>query len=125
MKRLTREEFQDRLEAVIRSQRIFIDSGLTDNVNTAFMLYQEILADREREILLSTKQVPKLPPSEIGTIARPICPDCGSEFYFRGVPPNDEGIKVQLVCSNTKCDTVLNDENDINWWREFLGRESI
>lgn len=105
MQEVTREEFADRIMALQRARQIFIESGLTDNITTAFETYQDLLAGRER-----VRKISMQPPN---------C-ECGSPMLFRQVGPNDEGIKIQLVCTNMKCDTVLNSEHDMAWWAEQL-----
>jgi len=119
MKTITEEEFQDRTQAVLRAHQIFIDSGVTKNISIAFEIYQKVLAEREREIFLSTQVYGNKPRSPLDRYERPLC-ECGSEMAFRMVPPNEEGIKVQLVCTNEKCDIVLNSDNDIQWWASNL-----
>jgi len=116
---MTEEEFQDRTQAILRSNQIFIDSGVTKNISIAFEIYQKVLADREREIFLSTQFYGNKPRTPFDHYERPLC-ECGSEMQFRMVPPNDEDIKLQLVCINEKCDIVLNSDNDINWWLSNL-----
>jgi len=123
MKALTQEEFEDRTKAEMRARGIFIDSGVTNNITVAFELYQKILAEREREIFLSTKVYGNRPRTYMDRYELPKCPDCGFEMQFRLVPENDEGIKCQLVCSNpdhTGEGSVLNSDNDIAWWQANL-----
>jgi len=120
MKELTNEEFQDRTLAILRARRIFIDSGVTNNISLAFELYQAVCAEREREIFVSTQQYGNRPRTSMDKYERPKCPDCGAEMQFRNVPQNDEGTKVQLVCTNPDCDTVLNSEHDLTWWMANL-----
>jgi len=119
MKELTEEEFQDRTQAILRAHQIFIDSGVTKNISIAFELYQKVCAEREREIFLSTQVYGNKPRTPMDRYERPLC-ECGSNMAFRMVPPNDEGIKVQLVCTSEKCDIVLNSDNDIQWWMANL-----
>ncbi len=119
MKEISEEEFQDRTQAVLRARQIFIDSGVTKNISIAFEIYQKVLAEREREIFVSTQVYGNKPRSPFDRYERPIC-ECGSEMAFRMVPPNDEGVKVQLVCQNDKCDIVLNSDNTIEWWQANL-----
>jgi hypothetical protein len=119
MKSLTEEEFKDRTQAILRSRKIFIDSGLTKNISVAFELYQKVLSEREREIFLSTQVYGNRPRTPLDKYERPVC-ECGSEMAFRMVPPNDKGIKVQLVCQNSECDIILNSDNDIQWWMSNL-----
>ena len=124
MKRLNWEEFNDRLLALDRARKIFIETGLTKNLSIAFEAYQAVFAERERELFLTAQTAPE----GIGKLhrkfdqyERPKCPDCDADMMFRQVPENPEGIKTQLVCS--KCDVVLNDRNDIQWWMENLRKK--
>ena len=123
MKKLTVEEFEDRMRAIQRAKGIFVDSDLTRNITTAFELYQEIFAEREREIFLSTQVYGNRPLTIMDKYERPKCPDCNSDMMFRQVPENEEGIKTQLVCSNQECQTVLSSEEDLSWWMENLKRK--
>ena len=121
MRELTQEEFQDRLLAMNRAMHIF--GELTSNHMTkAFQAYQEIFAEREREIFMthltrgSSKQ--NLQPERR---FEPVpCPECSREMLYRPLLENPEGFKLQWICSNPDCDTILNSENDINWWMDKL-----
>jgi hypothetical protein len=123
MKELTKEEFYDRSMAFLRSRKIFIDSGVTNRLEIAFGLYQTVCAERERELFL-TSQMANRPPRLMDRYERPKCPECGHDMDFIIVPINEEGIKVQLSCSNKelKCD-VLNSDKDMDWWRQQLRRK--
>jgi len=119
MNKLTQQEFQDRVQAVARARKIFIN--LTDGrLDNAFILYQEVLAETERAIIINTLTSGNRPPALFDQFERPKCPDCGANLMFRPVPINPEGIKVQLVCENPECDTVLNSEMSIEDWAKEL-----
>lgn len=120
MKELTKEEFEERMAAISRANRIFIESGITNNISIAFDLYQQVFAEREREIFISTHIMGNREKTMMDRYERPKCPECGADMMFRSVPENAEQIKVQLVCSNPKCDTVLNSENNLDWWMKEL-----
>jgi hypothetical protein len=124
MKNLTEEEFKDRTMAILRARKIFIKSGITDNITLAFELYQKVCAEREREIFLSPRYGGKIP-TIMDKYSRPKCPDCNMDMMFRVIPQNEEGIKTQLVCSSDICDTVLNSENDLGWWMQKLRKKDI
>jgi hypothetical protein len=121
MKELTQDEFQDRLQAINRAMHIF--GELTNNHMTkAFQAYQEIFAERERDIFMthitggdSRQNLQVERRYEIVP-----CPECAREMLYRPLDPNDDGFKLQWVCSNPDCDTVLNSENDITWWMNKL-----
>jgi uncharacterized protein with PIN domain len=118
MKELTQEEFSDRMLAIQRAKKIFVETGLTNNITHAFEAYQEIFAERERQIFIATNMFSNRPRTVMDKYERPKCPECNEDMQFRIIPENDEGIKTQLVC--TKCDTVLSSENDLQWWMENL-----
>ena len=123
MNRLTEKEFYDRVEAIARARRIFIN--LTDgNITDAFTLYQEVLADQDREVIITTLTSGNRPPAAFDKFDRPKCPECGADLMFRPLNENPEGYKVMLSCSNPTCNTVLYSENDILWWAEELKRGS-
>jgi hypothetical protein len=117
MKELSQEEFTDRIGALERAKRIFPD---VVNIPERFRLYQEVFAEREREIFVTTQMYGNRPRTIMDRYDRPKCTECGADMAFRQVPENKEGIKVQLVCMNEKCDTVLNSDNDIMWWMKQL-----
>jgi hypothetical protein len=118
MKEINEEEFRDRLTAIQRATKIFLKTGLTDNVSHAFAAYQEIFAEREREIFISTQLQGNRPRTKMDKYERPKCPDCEADMMFRKIPDNPMKIKTQLVCS--KCDLVLSDEHDLDWWMQNL-----
>ena len=119
MRELSQEEFEDRTLAIQRARSIFIESGLTKNITHAFEAYQAIFAEREREIFITTQIYGNRPKTVMDKYDRPKC-ECGANMLFRTVMPNNEGIKCQLVCENPDCDTVLNSDNDLDWWMANL-----
>lgn len=119
MNKLTQQEFQDHIGAVARARKIFIN--LTEgNITNAFTLYQEVLAEQERELILSTLTSGNRPPALFDKFERPKCPDCRTDMRFRHVPINPEMVRVQLVCENPECDLVLNSTKSIEEWVEIL-----
>jgi hypothetical protein len=120
MKRLTKEEFQDRLQAIQRAMRIF--SHMTDNDMTrAFTAYQEILAEVDRPIQVPLKSTLGFTGSAFDEFTKPICPDCNSPMNIRLLPPNNgTNVMSQLVCSNNSCDVVYDSSLDMAGWFEEL-----
>uniref|UniRef100_A0A6M3J4E3 Uncharacterized protein n=1 Tax=viral metagenome TaxID=1070528 RepID=A0A6M3J4E3_9ZZZZ len=115
MKELTEEEFSDRMGALSRAGRIFPD---VLNITERFKLYQEVFADREREIFISTQLYGDRPRTAMDKYERIPCIDCGKPMMFRIVPENKEGVKTQLVCSG--CDLVLDSEKTLEGWIKEL-----
>jgi hypothetical protein len=122
MKQITEEEFTDRTLALQRARKIFMESGLTNNITHAFQAYQAIFAEREREIFLTTQVYGNHPRTIMDSRERISCPQCGMPMMFRPVPPNAEGVNSQLVCSNDNCDLVLDSELTIAEWMKELKR---
>jgi hypothetical protein len=120
MKKLTYEEFNDRLRAFNEAERIFVATGLTNNITDAFRAYQAILAEKERALHAAPSEHGFIPGSQMNKYERPQCPDCGSYMGFRIVPENDEGVKTQLVCQNAACGLVLDSELTMQEWQEKL-----
>jgi len=123
MKEFTFEEFNDRLGAVQRAQRIFIESGLTNNITKAFQIYQEVFAERDRELFITAQREGPHQKTFMDRYERPLCPECGAALLFRIIPENSEGIKTQLICSKPECDTLLNSDQDISWWMGQLKKK--
>lgn len=123
MRKLTREEFHDRLDALQRARRIFIESGLTRNISVAFDTYQELLAEQERK----SKITKELADGRIGGLfdeyERPECPECGQKMFFRWVK-DAEGINSQVVCGNPKCDVAFNSPKTIIEWAKELKKRN-
>jgi hypothetical protein len=121
LKKLTREEFNDRINAVNYAKRIFIDSGLTENnITHAFEAYLEIVSETEMPLFISNEVRGNNSYNIMDQFERPKCLVCDTDLLFRTVAENPEGIKTQLVCKNPECDFILNDTHDIKWWMENL-----
>jgi len=122
IKNLTQQEFYERVMAVQRATRIFIETGLTKNITHAFSAYQEILAEQERDTFISSQYAKKIP-ALLDRYERPKCPDCGADMYIRMVPVNEDNIRTVLDCSSSSCDTRLLSDKDINWWIQTLEKK--
>ena len=84
MKKLTFEEFNNRLIQVAKARQIFIPN-ITDNISIAFELYQEILADEEkgeRMAVFIPSSAGKKEPSPFDDLERLKCPECGTEMML-------------------------------------------
>jgi predicted RNA-binding Zn-ribbon protein involved in translation (DUF1610 family) len=121
MKKLTKDEFFDRAMAIQRARKIFIESGLTNNISIAFDAYQSIFAERERQIFMDSVVLGKRAETPMDKYERPKCPECGTDMMFRKV--DADGIATQLVCGNPKCDTVLDSEYTLEQWMKMLEKK--
>lgn len=111
--------------AIQRARRIFIESGLTDNITTAFQIYQEILAERDRELTITREMAPE---EYGGFVIREDdlfdCPNCGDKMYIRFFTNPGEGeAKSQVVCRNDKCDTIYDSDKTASEWIQYFKEE--
>lgn len=84
MKKLSLHDFQERLLEVANARKIFINSGLTNNVTHAFQLYQEILAEERMTEFITSKEEPF-------DNMRPKC-ICGKTMRLNPMPCKINGI---------------------------------
>lgn len=124
MRKLTYDEFQDRLMAEQRAKHIFLHMTGGD-VAKAFEAYQDILAETQRPVIVPAASMQGMTGSEFdGLRHRPKCPVCGMDMNLRSVPSNLEGIRSQLVCADPKCDVVLDSKLTISEWYDLLKQMS-
>jgi hypothetical protein len=120
MNELTQEEFQNRILDLHRAEKIFIETGLTKNLSVAFRVYQEIFAEHKKQLVLNTADHGRRPPALFDGLNRPTCPVCGkAKMLFRTLPLGQE-LKVQLLCEDPTCDTVLNSREEMKAWIERM-----
>lgn len=130
MIKLTREDFYERLRMLDDARRIFIETGLTDNITKAFAAYQEILAtENERQpIMISDKSFEGLwrgylPPIPISRA--PDCPECKTKVRFREIHipkgrGNTNGYRSHFFCEH--CLFELYSEKTVEEWYEIFKR---
>jgi len=85
MNDLNEKEFRQRTEAILRAQKIFVDSGVTRNITVAFFLYREMLADDRQMPLHMTQSQLNNGKTWIPYRARKKCPECGATLHLRAV----------------------------------------
>lgn len=107
MKKLTREEFVDRSEALFRARKIFVDSGVVKNLTVAFEVYQELLAEQVRRLELTSVNG-RRPFTFLDKYVRPVCPDCKAELLLAPIKTpkgkaNRYGYRTLWVCENDDC----------------------
>jgi predicted RNA-binding Zn-ribbon protein involved in translation (DUF1610 family) len=131
MKKMTQKEFNERLIAMAEAKRIFIDSGMTNNISIAFELYQKILADKEMPLQLDSKvqEAHKGPendsPPQITIpmdvdLEKPSCPDCGKTLTLRQATGDEwqDGYRSCWTCPACKYEG-LSEKSPMRWIREL------
>jgi len=122
MKKLTSEEFRDRVGAVARTQKIFTPH-LTNNISIAFEIYQEVLAEQERQLVISKERERDY--GLLANIQRPICPDCSKELGLRliNIPQgkgNLYGYNSSWICEDPECSYEEFSIKTLNDWLDTL-----
>lgn len=116
MKTLDKEEFADRMQAVIRARKIFIPH-ITKSINIAFDIYQEILADRERKLTLEHERKEQY---NLANQVNPlICPKCETPLMLRAVAKH-ETFKSCWYC-NPDCNYEQYSPKTLADWVNELG----
>ncbi|HOO41242.1 MAG TPA: hypothetical protein PK653_07355 [Syntrophales bacterium] len=121
MKQLTKEEFEDRLLALQRAKRIFIETGLTKNISVAFEVYQQVLAEKDRPVYLNSLIDAGRRGSPLDEYERPLCPECGTPMFiqiFKFHP--DSKVKSRIFCPARGCDTAYNSDKTLEQWKDAL-----
>lgn len=108
------------MEAIQRAKRIFIDSGLTNNISIAFEIYQEVLAERERALFISDQYRDYRPGGTLAKYERIPCPECDSNMHIALIEPDADGNKTSVAC--TKCRLTLLSEKSVEEWKVVLER---
>jgi len=129
MKKLRLEEFQDRINAVVKARKIFIPH-ITKNISIAFGLYQEILAEQKRDIFLNTISGGQRSKTFIDRYKRPKCPKCGKELGLRILDEltekeNPKGWRTCWVCPDSfiedaECFYEEYSRKSVNDWMQEL-----
>lgn len=130
MKKLSRDEWFDRMKAVSEAEKIFIRSGITDNITVAFELYQALLAEKERPLTLDSKEQeahkgPTFGPPLVSLpidieLEKPQCPDCGEVLLLRESTDEEkkEGFRSVWICN--KCGYEgMSEKSVMRWIREL------
>lgn len=124
MKKLTFQEFQERLAEVTKARAIFIKSGITDNLTIAFALYQAILADEEKKVVVSTAEGGKRPITFLDDYERPKCPECQTDLRLQ-IFAKDESSKIwptAWICTNCKAE-FYSEKTIEDWMKELKKNE--
>lgn len=122
MKKLTLEEWQKRMGEISKARRIFIESGLTNNITRAFEIYQEILAEEQMSIFVTNAVVGKYPPSVLDQYERPTCEEDGTELRLKLDALDPQGKRWPTAWFCPTCGLEQYSEKSITDWMEELKR---
>ena len=123
MKKLNYAEFQQRVNEVNKAAKIF--APLTNNISEAFRLYQEVLAEEQMEVFVSTAMIGNKPMTPMDDFERPKCPECQVDLRLR-VGVKDENEKVWTtawICE--KCQAEFYSDRTVQEWMNELKRRDV
>jgi len=113
MKKLNLDEFQKRINETVKARKIFVKSGITNNITVAFQLYQDIFAEEQMQIMISGINTP------FGNIERPTCDECGEEMRL-DPRPKKIGDKIYPSTWVCKCGMEEYTEKTVEQWYKEL-----
>lgn len=121
MKKLTFEEFNKRTQEVLKAQKIF--GEFTSNISTAFAMYQEILAEEQIAVFISTAEGGSRAMSYIDDYERPKCPECDIDLRLRLNPIDADGKPWNTAWVCVQCQAEFYSEKTVPEWMAELKKK--
>lgn len=126
MKDITLEMFKQRTLDILRSRKIFISSGVTNNITIAYQLYRDMLLEDDLVNIIPEKVNAiehGLVPDSSFKFTRLLCKECGAEMYLRAIylPVGPSNLKGWKSC--WECSRCLHEEYSLKTvleWKEEL-----
>jgi len=123
MKRLNFNEFNNRVNEVNKAYRIF--KPLTNNMTEAFRLYQEVLAEEDMQIFISSSAGGNRPQTFIDMYDRPKCPECDVDLLLRFNVKDIDGKEWNTSWFCQKCLTDYYSDKTVQEWMQELKRKDV
>ena len=120
MKKLNYEEFQKRVNEVNKAAKIF--APLTNNISDAFKIYQEVLAEEQMEVFVSTAVMGKQAMTPMDDFERPKCPECQNELRLKLGAKDQDGKEWNSSWVCTQCLAEFYSEKTAEEWMNELKR---
>lgn len=119
MKRMTYAEYAHRLNEVSRAIKIFMPH-VTNSVNEAFRLYQEIFAEEKLDVFISTASTGGKPLTPMDDYVRPQCPECKTDMRLKLGSMDHDGRMWQTswVCGGCLAE-YYSDKTPAEWMKEL------
>lgn len=123
MKKLNYAEFQKRISEVNKAAKIF--APLTNNISEAFKLYQEVLAEEQMEVFISTAVAGNQSMTPMDDFERPKCPECQNELRLKlGAKDSEDKVwNTSWVC--TQCLAEFYSDKTAEEWMNELRRKEV
>ncbi len=120
MKKLSYEEIQKRVTEVNKAAKIF--APLTNNISEAFKIYQEVLAEEQMEVFVSTAMMGNKPMTPMDDFERPKCPECQNELRLKLGAKDQDGKEWNSSRVCTQCLAEFYSEKTAQEWMNELKR---
>lgn len=122
-KNLTEEQFQKRLRELAIARKIFIPH-ITNNVTTAWEMYQGLVASEKMDIFISNAQVEHLDKNPLKGLKRPKCPECNGDMVLRLFPVDMNGKQWPTSWACKPCIIEVYSDKTVEQWKGELVDES-
>ena len=123
MKKMNYEEFQKRVTEVNKAAKIF--APLTNNISDAFKIYQEVLAEEQMEVFVSTAVMGKQAMTPMDDFERPKCPECQNELRLKLGAKDQDGKDWNSSWVCTQCLAEFYSEKTAEEWMNELRRKDV
>jgi hypothetical protein len=123
VKKLTFEEFSKRTQEVLKAQKIF--GEFTNNISTAFAIYQDILADEQMDVFISTAIAGNQAMTPMDDFERPKCPECGTGLRLKLGAKDSEEKEWNSAWVCTQCLAEFYSEKTAQEWKNELKRKDV
>lgn len=117
------EEFQKRLTEINKAERIF--EPLTNNISKAFKLYQEVLAEEQMEVFISTSEGGNKSPRMMDEYNRPKCPECNIDLGLKVQPVDPDGTRWNTAWVCVQCQAEFYSEKTVDEWMSELRKKDV
>jgi len=123
MKKLNYAEFQKRISEVNKAAKIF--APLTNNISEAFKIYQEVLAEEQLEVFVSTAVMGKQAMTPMDDFERPKCPECDLDLRLKVSPVDAEGVKWNTAWVCVQCQAEYYSDKTVGEWMQELRKVNV
>lgn len=123
MKKLNYAEFQKRISEVNKAAKIF--APLTNNISEAFKIYQEVLAEEQLEVFVSTAVMGNRAITPMDDFERPRCPECDLDLRLKVFPVDADGVKWNTAWVCVQCQAEFYSEKTVEEWMQELKRKDV
>lgn len=119
LKKLSQEQFQNRLTEMLKARQMFMPH-ITNNITTAWELYQKIVAEEEMSIFITNAQVEHLKQNPLKDLQRPKCPECGEDMVLKIGAVDMNGKQWATAWACKPCMIEIYSEDSVETWRKKL-----